>query len=149
MLLIARVTGEDLRQSLEIEQSGSLKHSARNLFHIIVQAVAHEAECEGAMFHRPNRAAVIAERIVGRMARRQGANAPAREHVFCHEAVGGPAYQLVIHDAAGNTVSRIGPDRPDLVLLGVESHGEELFVLHPEHIVEALFQLFGLLKKMA
>src|ERR1700747_3205166 len=51
--------------------------------------------CEGSVFHRPNRAAMIAERIEGGMQGGERAHSPSADHIVGHEAFGGPAHQGV------------------------------------------------------
>ena len=73
--------------------------------------------CEGSVFHRPNRAAMIAERIEGGMQGGERAHSPSAEHIVGHEAFGGPAHQGVVDNSAGDAVSRVRSDRGDLALL--------------------------------
>src|SRR6185437_4046423 len=50
-------------------------------------------------------------------------------------------------DSGRNAVPWVGGDRADLLAFGVEPQGEVLLTFHPEALIEALFQLLGLMIK--
>ena len=72
---------------------------------MLVEAVAQEADREGALLDRPDRAAMVAIRVVGRVLGRERADAPATKQIVGHEAVGRAAHQFGVGDPGGQASS--------------------------------------------
>ena len=68
MRVVARVAGEHLGQAVELEQRRRLEHRTGEALEMSVEAEACEADRERRLLDRPHRAAMIAVRVVRRMA---------------------------------------------------------------------------------
>src|SRR5947209_19235475 len=87
MRLIARMPAENLRQSMEVEDAGCLKHGFAQPVQMVMQSIARKAQGKRSLLDRPHGSAMIAVRIVSRMAAGQCSYSPAAEKLFRHEAV--------------------------------------------------------------
>ena len=76
---------------------------------------------------RPDRAVVVRERVVARVAARHRAHAPARPELLAHQLVDDRVDALPGHDPAPEQVADVRAERVDLPLLAVER----------EHVVAA------------
>ena len=106
---------------------------------LLVQAVAHEAQGEAAMFDRPYRAAMVTVGIKRGMIGRQRADSPTGEQIGSHQSLRSGQSMPFFHNAAGQQVPRIGCDGFNGPALGIEPQGVRIFVRQPEFFVEAFF----------
>ena len=91
----------------------------------------------------PDRAVVIAHRVVMRRVGGQGADPPTGEHVRRHQTVAQQLGPLGIDDAGPQAVRGVGRDGGDRRLVPVESLGVELLGIEPELQLEAPAKLGG------
>ena len=94
---------------------------------------------------RPDRADVVADRVVAAIVGRERADAPAREHRVRHELTGDEPRALLGNDARPEQVPHVRGHRVDPALVAVEADDVVAAALvGPEVVVEARVQLLGL-----
>jgi hypothetical protein len=82
MVRVARMPAEDLGQPVQVEDLGRGENSRRQPVHMVVVAVAMQAERYDGVGRWPHRAKMIGEWVVSRMKAGQRPDAPAAEHFF-------------------------------------------------------------------
>src|SRR6185295_3320910 len=93
----------------------------------------------------PDRAVVVRERVVARVAARHRAHAPARPELLAHKLVDDRVDALPGHDPAPEQVADVRAERVDLPLLPVErEHVVAAARVRPEALVEGSLQLLRL-----
>ena len=93
---------------------------------------------------RPDRAEVVADRVVGDLVARHRAHAPAREEPRTEEVPRDRLGLVLVDDPAPEQMADVGRDRVHRPLLAVECKREAVDPLDPEVAVEALLQLVRL-----
>src|SRR5438094_3318701 len=137
-------TRVQLRQAVVHEGARRLRDVARHAGGLGGEAVSLEAESDDAVVVRPDRPALIRERVVGRVACRERPDAPSAPEVGLEEALYHARGALGARDAAPQAVADVGGDRPHGLLLGVERERIEPEVLAPEPGFEGGAQSTGL-----
>src|SRR5690348_916946 len=139
------MAAKKFRQPIELKERRGIENRAPDAFYVVIESVAREAQGERAVFDRPYRAAMVAERIVCRIFRRKGAKAPSREKVRAKHAVGRSLHQRVVDNSRADAMPRVRANRANRPRLRVESYREVILFLHPKSFVEPLLQFLRLL----
>src|SRR5436309_13675444 len=92
---------------------------------------------------RPDRAAMVAQRIEDALTLRQRSPAPAGMHVRLHQAVGDGTRAVSLQRTGKKQVPRIRGDDLALLLLAVQGEGEESVLRHPKRLLDAALYLRG------
>ncbi|MNS22866.1 hypothetical protein D3C72_546710 [compost metagenome] len=140
-VVLARKSAEELGHAVVIEAGGGLEQAAQEALSLAVEAVAVEAGRDHRAVMRPDRAQVVADRVVAALFGREGPDAPAAEHVGLQKAPGGLFGQLVAHDARPERVAGVGAQDGGRLQPGLQGQGEKAPVREPEVPVEAQSQL--------
>ena len=112
---------------------------------LLLEAVAAQAPGDERVVERPDRADVVADRVVAALALGQRADAPAGEEPRAHAGGARRALRLrLVDDPAPEQVPVVRGERVDLAAVGVEREREVLAVLDPEVAVEAPLEVGGL-----
>src|SRR3954447_2566131 len=128
---------EDLRQRV-VERRGSLDQAGREELRLGPEAGTRETpRCECSVMG-PDRAVVVAERVVGTLPRAHGAYAPAGPEVVTGEGCRDGAAPLLGNDSGPQEVSDVRAERVDLLLASVERERVGLALFDPEGSVESL-----------
>ena len=98
---------EELGQPAQLELLRRGEESFGNADHVVLEAVARQAESHEGGVVRPDRAVVIRHRVVARLALADRPDAPAREHPVAHHRVGDATGALGRRDAAHQTLPRV------------------------------------------
>ncbi len=83
---LAAVPGEDLRQTVAGDRGG-VDERVGDRTGLVVQAVAGQSQRDQGVVVRPDRTAVVRQRVVRRLPGGQGAHTPAGEEVRLQQAV--------------------------------------------------------------
>src|SRR5688572_30818670 len=114
MIVVARMAAEDFRKAIVVEERRGLELGPSHPREMLAKPIAHEAEREGAVLDGPDRAAVIAVRVVRGMLRRECSDAPPAEEIGSDETIGGSHDESGVGDARRETVTGVRADRTDL-----------------------------------
>src|SRR5439155_24108991 len=117
---IAREAAEELRQLRVREPPAGLHERAHDLGRLLAEPVAGEAVRDERVVVRPDRAVVVAHRVVRRIPARERADAPAGVHVRRHEAMHHARGTLPRGDPAPERVSGVARDGLHLPLPPLE-----------------------------
>src|SRR3954447_3324912 len=135
---------ERLRKPVARE-GGRLQLRQRDPVRVVAKACARESQGDDCVVVRPDRADVVADRVVAAIVGRERADAPAREHRVRHELSGDDTRALRRNDPRPEQVPDVGGHGVDPALVSVEADDViAAAVLGPEVVVEASVQLFGL-----
>src|SRR5262245_33160357 len=88
VVLDARQAADDLGEAVALKQGRGSEGGLREPVKLRPEAVAGESEGRGAGLYRPDTAAVVRERVVRRMVRREGTDPPPAEHVRGEQPAG-------------------------------------------------------------
>src|SRR5262249_31783190 len=140
---------EDLREAIELEQRGGVELRAADRLDRIRKTVPEESQGECAVLDRPDRAAVVAERVVSGILRRQRPDSPAGEKIRGKKPARDRRHERLVQDSCRETVAGIGSDGADGSFVRAQSQSDEPLLLHPEGLVETLLELSGLREESA
>src|SRR5262245_16641922 len=124
---------------------GSFQHCLGNARGLLAKAVAPQTPCDDRVVVRPDRADVVADRIVAALRGRHRPYAPARKQSVAHQMLGAGLGLVIVDDAAPQEMANVGRERIDPSLLAVEPQGKEAALRDPKVLVKALLQQGGLL----
>ena len=144
---LALVAAERLGQAA-VEELGRVEDPGRDPRRLLLEAVAPQAPGDERVVERPDRADVVADRVVARLALGQRAHAPAGEEPRPHQVPDDGLRLRLVDDAAPEQVAVVRGQRVDLLALGVEREREVLAVLDPEVAVEAALEVGRLLLEL-
>ena len=114
----------------------------------LLEAVAPQPPRDEGVVEGPDRADVVADRVVPALAFCQRADAPAGEEPRPHQLARDGLGLRLVDDAAPQQVAVVRRQRVDLVALGVEREREVLAVLDPEVAVEPPLEVGRLLLEL-
>src|SRR4030095_11689678 len=87
---LARKTAEELRQPAQIDVDRCFEQPLKDSRRLLREPVAHEACGDHCIIVRPDRAVVIAHRVVANLSGRDGPDAPARKRDRTHQLLHDP-----------------------------------------------------------
>src|SRR5260370_36124064 len=109
------------------------------------EAVTHQPGRADRVVVRPDRAVVVAHRVVGSHRCGQRADAPATEHLRGHQVPRNRVRLAFVDDAGPQAVPDVRGERVDRAFVTVKPDRVPALVRQPESGVEVAFQLLGLL----
>ena len=128
---------ERLRKPVARE-GGRLQLRQGDPVRLVAEACPRESECDDCVVVRPDRADVVADRVVAAIVGRQRADAPAREHRVRHELTGDETCALLGNDPGPEQVPDVRGHGVDPALVAVEADDVvAAAVVGPEVVVEA------------
>ena len=139
--VLAGETAEQLGQAQVREPLRRFDQPAGQQVRAIGRAARLQTGGDQCVVMRPDRARVVADRVVADLARRERADPPAREHVRGEQALGHDRGSRVRDDAGPQRLARIRGDARDRTLVAVERHRIEARIRQPKGVVELLLQL--------
>src|SRR5262245_41750523 len=113
MRRVPRVAAEDFGKPVVLEQLRRLELRAAEPMERRDESVAQETHGKGSLLDRPDRAAMVAVRVVRGIPGRERANAPTAEQIRLEEPRGDPLDAGRIQDPARQTVAGVGGDGAD------------------------------------
>ena len=123
---------------------GRLEHPPDQAVRLVVEAIPLQAGRDERRVVGPDRAGVVADRVVARLALGVRADPPAREELRRQEPVDDLLRPVARHDPRPQALPGVRTDRVRGALGAVERHGVVALVLDPEGLLESLAQQLGL-----
>src|SRR6202048_3714933 len=137
-------TAEQFRQPPHLHIVSGIKQTFEHAIEAVFEPAAGEPERNQRIVVRPNRAVVIGHRIIARLARGNGADAPAGEEFCSCHGLAHLAGAFGRRNAGKQHLAGIGAAHPALLFVAVERERIHSDVRAPEARVEASREIVGL-----
>jgi hypothetical protein len=136
----ALVAAESLGQAT-VEELGGIEDSCRDHRGLVLESVPAQPPGDKRVVERPDRADVVADRVVASFALGQRAHPPTGEEPRPEQIPRDGLRLRLVDDAAPEEMAVVRGERVDLPPVGVEREREVFAVLDPEVSVEAPLQI--------